>query len=752
MRPVAFLIALGIVGASAAQPAQPVAPQPFRSGTELVLVDVTVLDHRGAPVTGLTAGDFRLSVGGTPRAIQSVQFIGTEPAPARTAARDASMSTNSLPSSGRLLLIVVDESNVRFGASLAVVRAAESLMSRLSPGDLVGLSRIPDGGGVEFTTDRSLIAHGLSRVTGRPARSRAPRVTVFVSEAADFEEGQRLQWPAALRRECGEPNTPGYGLCVGAMKEEARSLLLDESVRAGATVRNLTNLMTAAVQATTPVTMVLISESLFLGRDPGVLAGLSAAGAAGRVSLHIVRPAVSPFDAGTSGYSSDPTWDNELRRRGLAALAAQFGGTLHDVSSIGASAFDRISTEISGYYLLGIEPAARDRNGRAQRLRVEVPRPGVTVRARPTFALPLAGREPTDTEPTERLRRMVSSPVPVRGLAMKIAAHSVSDSDRDRVRVLIAADIGAAIEHRRPFHVGLIVIEDGGEVVTQTAATLHLTPSRAGTPSPASFTTSLVLKPGDYSVRLAAIDAEGRGGSVHHNLSARLTERPGAYRSSDLIVAPPPTAGAFPRFSVSSIIDEAPVTALVEVTHDNDQALVGLIARFEVTREGEAQPVVSSDGHAGVQLDTHRRSFSSALPLDGVPAGEYVLRSILKPKDGASWIVERPFRFDTRGAPASTTPVVLDEDVARLFIDELAQRFPVSAALAAFVDAARMGAYVAAPEAESRTHADLAMVTFVGGLAALREGKLVLARALLSQTQRSAPGFDGPSYYLRLLR
>ena len=50
--------------------------------------------------------------------------------------------------------------------------------------------------------------------------------------------------------------------------------------------------------------------------------------------------------------------------------------------------FDRIATELSGSYVLGIEVEPSDRNGRPHQVSVKVKRRGVDVRARAQYVIP----------------------------------------------------------------------------------------------------------------------------------------------------------------------------------------------------------------------------------------------------------------------------------------------------------------------------------------------------------------------------
>ena len=69
----AVLLALAV--SSTLVSAQSQQPPTFRSGVDLIEVDVTVLDDRGNPVPDLLAPEFAVTVDGEERRIVSVEFV-----------------------------------------------------------------------------------------------------------------------------------------------------------------------------------------------------------------------------------------------------------------------------------------------------------------------------------------------------------------------------------------------------------------------------------------------------------------------------------------------------------------------------------------------------------------------------------------------------------------------------------------------------------------------------------------------------
>ncbi len=157
----------------------------FRSSVELTSIDVSVFDDRGPPGRGSEAGGFH-----RPRRRQPAPRRERRVDSARSAARAApctpppdGYSANDNATGGRLILIVVDQPNIRFGGTLRdsqgrerVHRSPAAVRSRRRGRHRPRLAVTP------FTADRARLkkaieAHGRSASRHRlpPAQHRAHR-------------------------------------------------------------------------------------------------------------------------------------------------------------------------------------------------------------------------------------------------------------------------------------------------------------------------------------------------------------------------------------------------------------------------------------------------------------------------------------------------------------------------------------------------------------------------------------------------
>ena len=146
--------------------------QTFRSGVDLVQVDVSVLDKDRQPVRGLTAADFTILEDGKPRPI--VAFVPVELAEREVLAGRAcgcatsrrTSSTTTCRPEGRLVVIMFDWS-IRFEDQQLARRIATAAVDPLGPDDLAAVvftSACANGGAPQnFTADRARLLAAINR-------------------------------------------------------------------------------------------------------------------------------------------------------------------------------------------------------------------------------------------------------------------------------------------------------------------------------------------------------------------------------------------------------------------------------------------------------------------------------------------------------------------------------------------------------------------------------------------------------------
>jgi VWFA-related protein len=783
-----FALALFVVAAVVAidgqQPTTPQVPRPsFETKAEIVLVDVNVVDRDARPVATLNADEFELEVNGQPRKIDSLQFISTTPTNTTAATpREAAYSSNESQTTGRLLLFVVDEGSLRVGANRSVLRAAQSLFQRLAPGDLVGLARLPTGfGGVEFTADRKRVTDALMRVTGA-ASVRGGMVHVNISEAWALENNDTGTFINAVDRECQGMSGADLEACQNQVETEARALLIEASGRARQTLNALEGLLKGLIPLKTPVNVVMISEGMFVARDRANMTALGRLAAEARATIHIIRPSQQFFDIEdrSPGGGMSRFFDDGLMSEGLEQVAGQTRGSMSVVTGDGTIAFDRLGRELSGYYLLGFEPTEADRTGRERRIKVSVKTRGLTVRSRPTFVVPAAAASTAakkERTPMEELGDVLRSPLPVRGLPMKVATYTAVEGGSQKVRVVITAEVGDPATTPADFPVGVVIVDKNDKVVINRGGVSKLQPaSNKGVASPRLVLTSVLLDPGEYTLRLGAIDDAGRGGSVHHSITARLTKGPSGINVSDLmLVAQPPVAGELPRPRPTTVIDNETVSAMLEMT-GADQAMLG---KTKVT----LQISDAENGNALINVEAKQaargnvRAFAAQMRLGVLPQGEYIARAIIQAPNQPEMRLTRAFMLapvadadepppdlgvprdpDAPPAPVAASKIlapvprfssrtILVPEVVQPFLEGLADMHPPSPEVEALIEKAKQGTYEVTADIGA-TPDDELNLAFLRGLNSLSKGEVAQAAAWFQQTLKGASDFLGAAFYL----
>ena len=188
-------------------------PPAFRSGVEVVTVDVGVVDRQGLPLRGLTPADFVVTVGGQPRQVVTAEFVdrSTGGVPAPTRPDGALISTNEGGGTGRLFAFIVDQNTLDLGSARRVAMATTPFFSRLTFADRSALMLMPLGPNVPFTWSHDRVRAGLQRATGLNRGLSAGWEYGSLSEARDIANRNLVALRGIGERACGSASASGFG-------------------------------------------------------------------------------------------------------------------------------------------------------------------------------------------------------------------------------------------------------------------------------------------------------------------------------------------------------------------------------------------------------------------------------------------------------------------------------------------------------------------------------------------------------------
>ena len=165
--------------------------------------------------------------------------------------------------------------------------------------------------------------------------------------------------------------------------------------------------------------------------DQAMVAEVGGLAAAARTSMYALRLDHDAFDASESRVAIDAGGDRSALLSGLETLAGAARGAVFNVVNSGAQVFERIETELAGYYLLGVESDPRDHDGKAHPIRVEVARHGATVRTRRQIVTTAAESRPRNAR--EAVAQALTSPLLLSALPVRVATYSLRGADAGHV-------------------------------------------------------------------------------------------------------------------------------------------------------------------------------------------------------------------------------------------------------------------------------------------------------------------------------
>jgi VWFA-related protein len=385
---------------AARQSADQDAPRPFRVAVDVVAVDVQVIDRSGRPVPDLGPEKFNVTINGRRRRVVSAERIGTDGVDKGV----VTASGPSVSSTGRVIVLAVDCISFDATASRGVIQAARQFVQHLLPEDFVGLSAYPNGARLDPTRDHAAVLRALDTVVGQRDLAELSQFHVRPSEIVDItRELNRGGGPtveAVSARECG--GNPPDPFCRQRLITDVTGTALYYEGQATASLGMLRSLVSAMASLTGRKTLVLVSGGMIASDAPGgrpdlselgIRVGKDAALANTAIyTLYVDSSFIERFSAQTrGGDKSLDNWsrDSALLGRWLEQFSGAAGGALFSVQVGNAeAAFARIQTELSSYYLLGVEPADEDRDGRTHEISVKTTQPNVTIRGRRWVMVP----------------------------------------------------------------------------------------------------------------------------------------------------------------------------------------------------------------------------------------------------------------------------------------------------------------------------------------------------------------------------
>ncbi|MGH9143692.1 MAG: VWA domain-containing protein [Vicinamibacterales bacterium] len=416
------------VSPAAQAPRQPATV--FRSGTELVLVNVVVRDRAGAVVRGLTRDDFSVSEDDKPQTVTSFDFEELDapsradtapPAPASDRAilsspdrsatgnlsarlkSDAPASAEPGPSvsatdpsaSGkasaeatpaarvdmrgrRLIVLFFDLSSMQPEEAQRAVKAAHDYVNqKLAPADLIAVASFSTALNVDqdFTADRELLAHAIDAYGAVGGQGFEAGTT---GDAEDTPDNG-----AAFTPDDTEFNVFNTDRRLDALQmladelggiEQKKSVVYFSSGMSQQGTDNQVQLRRTVDRANRANVSIYAAD----------MRGLQAVVPGGDASTASTR-GVSAFSGASMRNQGDRL---SASQDSLTTMAEDTGGrAFFDSNSFGA-VFDRVVNDTSAYYVLGYTSTNPARDGRFRRIRVRLKRTDLKLEYRSGYYAP----------------------------------------------------------------------------------------------------------------------------------------------------------------------------------------------------------------------------------------------------------------------------------------------------------------------------------------------------------------------------
>jgi len=588
------VLALAFLSAAPSPQSPPAAPQ--ERGAGLMTVTFAATDKAGVPIADLRRDEVSIRLDGRVRELRSLQFVAITGSSAEISTRVPSpFASNNVTESGRAVALIIDDESFAPGGELPLRRAVDRLVNRLHPADRVMLVTIPHGGvRIPPTTEHARIATGIATLAGRGRTSQTGSDFACQTRDTLLALTSQLQSVPVF-----EPPSIVFFVTAGVAPPRR-----DASV------------------TTAPGMCELLLDTF---REVGAAAGRS------RAHFYLVPP-VDIMNTGTivrENIAGAGARGSDNPMEGIEHLLGATGGKLLNLGAENQTAFDRGLGENAGYYVATIDPQRSDK-GRPHALEVRVTRANADVRSGKSITFPEAdvpGARPAKASP----RDMLTTTEVFRGLPMRAAAYSSVEPSSDQIRIV------ALVEPVEPGTtltalMAALFDRDGKGVTSWVAQSADL--------QRAPIVGAMAVAPGTYRMRVAAIDSNGRTGTVDQDVDVELA-RTGALKISSILLGLSRGGLFVPRMQFTT---EPVVIGYVE--------MAGAPAGSKVTATLELADTPNAPARitAPLAIEAHaggRYVAKGALPIGALPPGDYSVRAIVALDDNPPTRVVRTLRKAT---------------------------------------------------------------------------------------------------------
>jgi VWFA-related protein len=432
----------------------------FRSGVDVVEIDVTVTGRDGAPIDGLADVDFVVRVDGQPRRVVSARRqrasdrIAGTPSP-RESPPSAPPGADAPEYAGRTFVLVVDRDGIESGFGRSHLEAAVRFVDRLAPDDRVALWTLPVvGPALRVIRDRQALKKEIRNALGT-ARPFPECVRMTAEEAFQIDVvGDKRVKDDVYAREC---TTKACALteCSRGVEAIARRRSLEYASRQQQSLQALDRLIGLLGALDGAKHVVLITGGNYLRpTDRSIVAAVGERAALARIYVHALQVWNPPGLAGAEerGHASRPVEDQNATAE--LALASMTGGVA--LTTLGGDgAFKILERQASAWYVVAIEAEPAERDGRPHEIAVALAsRKGLAVRARSRFVIELPAPPSTaaDSDPPVTTTGDTVSPE---------APHVEAPAEVES----LVASLGAQVERFERESAGLVAEERYVQVV-----------------------------------------------------------------------------------------------------------------------------------------------------------------------------------------------------------------------------------------------------------------------------------------------